>query len=125
DGPLTSARRRTKLATSNIDRLHKRRLAMQLVGESVAAVSGTQWNYDFLAFPGNRPNWVPKWGFKTEAPTFDPRFDIGGQFGGWHYGVKAYGGVGGGGWGGGGGGKRGRGAREDHDYSRACPGRTA
>jgi hypothetical protein len=68
---------------------------MQLVGESVAAVSGTQWNYDFLAFPGNRPNWVPKWGFKTEAPTFDPRFDIGGQFGGWHYGVKAYGGYGG------------------------------
>ncbi len=68
---------------------------MQLVGESVAAESGTQWDWDFLASPGNRPNWVPKWGFKTHAPTFDPRFDIGGQFGGWHYGVKAYGGYGG------------------------------
>ena len=68
---------------------------MQLVGESVAAESGTQWDWDFLASPGNRANWVPKWGFKTHAPTFDPRFDIGGQFGGWHYGVKAYGGYGG------------------------------
>jgi hypothetical protein len=38
---------------------------------------------------------VPKWGFKTEAPTFDPRFDIGGQLGGWHYGVRAYAGYGG------------------------------
>jgi hypothetical protein len=67
---------------------------MQLFGESVVAVSGTQWDFDFRALPGNRTNWVPKWGFKTEAPTFDPRFDIGGQFGGWHYGVKAYGGYG-------------------------------
>lgn len=38
---------------------------MQLVGESVAAESGTQWDWDFLASPGNRTNWVPKWGFKT------------------------------------------------------------
>jgi hypothetical protein len=34
-------------------------------------------------------NWL------TSAPTFDPRFDLGGQFGGWHYGVKAYAGYGG------------------------------
>ena len=68
---------------------------MQIVGESVAAESGTQWDFDFLAKPGSRSNWVPKWGFKTEASTYDPRFDIGGQFGGWHYGVKAYGGYGG------------------------------
>src|SRR5947209_3357553 len=52
---------------------------MQLVGESVAAESGTQWDWDFLASPGNRANWVPKWGFKTHAPTFDPRFDGGGR----------------------------------------------
>ena len=68
---------------------------MQINGESVVAESGTQFDFDFLALPGNRRSWVPKWGFKTEAPTFDPRFDIGGQFGGWHYGVKAYGGYGG------------------------------
>jgi hypothetical protein len=36
-----------------------------------------------------------QWGFLTSAPTFDPRFDLGGQFGGWHYGVKAYAGYGG------------------------------
>jgi hypothetical protein len=68
---------------------------MQISGETVVAESGTQWDWDFLALPGNKPTWVPKWGFKTEAPTFDPRFDIGGQFGGWHYGVKAYAGYGG------------------------------
>jgi hypothetical protein len=68
---------------------------MQLVGETVVAESGTQWDWDFLALPGNLRGWVPKWGFKTQAPTYDPRFDIGGQFGGWHYGVKAYGGYGG------------------------------
>jgi hypothetical protein len=67
---------------------------MQLVGESVVAESGVQFNFDFLALPGNLRGWVPEWGFKTEAPTYDPRFDIGGQFGGWHYGVKAYGGYG-------------------------------
>jgi hypothetical protein len=67
----------------------------QISGESVVAESGTQFDFDFLALPGNRRGWVPKWGFKTEAPTFDPRFDIGGQLGGWHYGVKAYGGYGG------------------------------
>jgi hypothetical protein len=67
----------------------------QINGESVVAESGTQFDFDFLALPGNRRSWVPKWGFKTEAPTFDPRFDIGGQFGGWHYGVKAYAGYGG------------------------------
>jgi hypothetical protein len=67
----------------------------QISGESVVAESGTQFDFDFLALPGNRRGWVPKWGFKTEAPTFDPRFDIGGQLGGWHYGVKAYAGYGG------------------------------
>jgi hypothetical protein len=68
---------------------------MQISGESVVAESGTQFDWDFVALPGNRPTWVPKWGFLTSAPTFDPRFDIGGQFGGWHYGVKAYAGYGG------------------------------
>ena len=68
---------------------------MQISGESVVAESGTQFSFDFLALPGNRPSWVPKWGFLTSAPTFDPRFDIGGQLGGWHYGVKAYAGYGG------------------------------
>src|SRR6516162_9233329 len=68
---------------------------MQISGESVVAESGTQFSFDFLALPGNRPSWVPKWGFLTDAPTFDPRFDIGGQLGGWHYGVKAYAGYGG------------------------------
>jgi hypothetical protein len=52
-------------------------------------------SFDFVALPGDERTWVPKWGFLTSAPTFDPRFDIGGQFGGWHYGVKAYGGYGG------------------------------
>jgi hypothetical protein len=75
--------------------IQERRSPMQINGESVVAESGTQFDFDFLALPGNRRSWVPKWGFKTEAPTFDPRFDIGGQFGGWHYGVKAYAGYGG------------------------------
>jgi hypothetical protein len=68
---------------------------MQIIGETVVAQSGRPVSFDFLALPGDRPTWVPKWGFLTSAPTFNPRFDIGGQFGGWHYGVKAYGGYGG------------------------------
>jgi hypothetical protein len=67
---------------------------MQISGETVLATSGNA-DWDFLALPGTSTTWVPTWGFKTEAPTFDPRFDLGGQFGGWHYGVKAYAGYGG------------------------------
>ena len=67
---------------------------MQISGETVVATSGKE-DWDFVALPGNSTTWVPKWGFLTSAPTFDPRFDIGGQLGGWHYGVKAYAGYGG------------------------------
>jgi len=67
---------------------------MQISGETVVATSGKE-DWDFVALPGNSTTWVPKWGFLTSAPTFDPRFDLGGQFGGWHYGVKAYAGYGG------------------------------
>jgi hypothetical protein len=67
---------------------------MQISGETVVATSGKA-DWDFVALPGNSTTWVPKWGFLTSAPTFDPRFDIGGQFGGWHYGAKAYAGYGG------------------------------
>ena len=67
---------------------------MQISGETVVATSGKE-DWDFVALPGTSTTWVPKWGFLTSAPTFDPRFDIGGQLGGWHYGVKAYGGYGG------------------------------
>ena len=67
---------------------------MEISGETVTATSGKR-DFDFQAFPGNSTTWVPKWGFLTYAPTFDPRFDLGGQFGGWHYGVKAYAGYGG------------------------------
>jgi len=67
---------------------------MQISGETVVATSGKE-DWDFVALPGNSTTWVPKWGYLTSAPTFDPRFDIGGQLGGWHYGVKAYAGYGG------------------------------
>jgi hypothetical protein len=67
---------------------------MQISGENMVATSGHA-DWDFVALPGNSRTWVPKWGFLTSAPTFDPRFDIGGQLGGWHYGVKAYAGYGG------------------------------
>jgi hypothetical protein len=66
---------------------------MQISGETVVATSGKE-DWDFVALPGTSTTWVPKWGL-TSAPTFDPRFDLGGQFGGWHYGVKAYAGYGG------------------------------
>jgi hypothetical protein len=67
---------------------------MQISGETVVATSGKE-DWDFVALPGTSTTWVPKWGFLTSAPTFDPRFDLGGQLGGWHYGVKAYAGYGG------------------------------
>ena len=67
---------------------------MQISGETVVATSGKE-DWDFVALPGTSTTWVPKWGFLTSAPTFDPRFDIGGQLGGWHYGVRAYAGYGG------------------------------
>jgi hypothetical protein len=51
-------------------------------------------NYTFRAKAGTKPTWTPRWGFFTDEPRFDPRFKIGGQFGGWFYGVRAYGGHG-------------------------------
>jgi hypothetical protein len=51
-------------------------------------------NYTFRAKAGTKPTWTPRWGFVTDEPRFDPRFKIGGQFGGWFYGVRAYGGHG-------------------------------
>jgi hypothetical protein len=51
-------------------------------------------DFTFRAQAGNKPTWTPRWGFFTDEPHFDPRFKIGGQFGGWFYGVKAYGGHG-------------------------------
>ena len=51
-------------------------------------------NYTFRARAGTKPTWTPRWGFVTDEPGFDPRFKIGGQFGGWFYGVRAYGGQG-------------------------------
>jgi hypothetical protein len=51
-------------------------------------------NYTFRAKAGTKPTWTPRWGFVTDEPGFDPRFKIGGQFGGWFYGVRAYGGHG-------------------------------
>ena len=51
-------------------------------------------NYTFRATAGTKPTWTPRWGFVTDEPGFDPRFDVGGQFGGWFYGVRAYGGHG-------------------------------
>jgi hypothetical protein len=50
--------------------------------------------YTFRAKAGTKPTWTPRWGFVTDEPHFDPRFKIGGQFGGWFYGVRAYGGHG-------------------------------
>jgi hypothetical protein len=50
--------------------------------------------YTFRAKAGTKPTWTPRWGFVTDEPRFDPRFKIGGQFGGWFYGVRAYGGHG-------------------------------
>ena len=49
-------------------------------------------DYTFRAKSG--PTWIAKWGFVTDEPGFDPRFDYGAQLGGWYYGVKAYGGHG-------------------------------
>jgi hypothetical protein len=51
-------------------------------------------NYTFRARAGTKPTWTPRWGFVTDEPHFDPRFKIGAQFGGWFYGVRAYGGHG-------------------------------
>ena len=51
-------------------------------------------DYTFRAKAGTKPTWTPRWGFVTDEPRFDPRFKIGGQFGGWFYGVRAYGGHG-------------------------------
>jgi hypothetical protein len=45
--------------------------------------------YTFRAKAGTKPTWTPRWGFVTDEPHFDPRFKIGGQFGGWFYGVRA------------------------------------
>jgi len=50
--------------------------------------------YTFLANAGPAPTWTPRWGFVTYELDFDPRFKIGGQFGGWWYGVRAYAGHG-------------------------------
>jgi quercetin dioxygenase-like cupin family protein len=47
-------------------------------------------DYTFRAKAGTKPTWTPRWGFVTDEPRFDPRFKIGGQFGGWFYGVRAY-----------------------------------
>jgi len=51
-------------------------------------------NYTFRATAGTKPTWTPRWGYVTDEPRYDPRFQIGGQFGGWFYGVRAYGGHG-------------------------------
>jgi hypothetical protein len=51
-------------------------------------------NYTFRATAGTKRTWTPRWGFITDEPRFDPRFKIGGQFGGWFYGVRAYAGHG-------------------------------
>ena len=51
-------------------------------------------NYTFRATAGTKPTWTPQWGFVTDEPHYDPRFKIGGQFGGWFYGVRAHGGHG-------------------------------
>jgi len=51
-------------------------------------------NYTFLATAGTKPTWTPRWGYVTNESRYDPRFKIGGQFGGWFYGVRAYGGHG-------------------------------
>jgi hypothetical protein len=50
--------------------------------------------YTFRAKAGTKPTWTPRWGFLTDEPHYDPRFQIGAQFGGWFYGVRAYGGHG-------------------------------
>jgi hypothetical protein len=50
--------------------------------------------YTFRAKAGTKPTWTPRWGFVTDEPRSNPRFQIGGQFGGWFYGVRAYGGLG-------------------------------
>jgi hypothetical protein len=50
--------------------------------------------FTFRAKAGTKPTWTPRWGFVTDEPHYDPRFQIGAQFGGWFYGVRAYGGHG-------------------------------
>jgi hypothetical protein len=63
--------------------------------------------YDFIAYPGDKKTWAPKWGFVTTTKDPDasvkgdtgvfprgesPMFRFGGSFGGWIYGAAAYGG---------------------------------
>jgi hypothetical protein len=64
-------------------------------------------DYDFIAYPGDKTTWAPKWGFVTTTKDPDesvngdagvfprgnsPMFRFGGSFGGWKYGAAAYGG---------------------------------
>ena len=73
------------------------------------AATGTSphLDFDYVAYPGDRRTWAPRWGFVTT--TIDPQanlddvtdvfprgnspmFRFGGSFGGWRYGAAAYGG---------------------------------
>jgi hypothetical protein len=62
-------------------------------------------DFDFIAYPGDKKTWAPKWGFVTTNRNPDyslgeevfilgdgPLFRFGGSFGGWVYGVAAHGG---------------------------------
>ena len=49
-------------------------------------------DYTFLAKPGNKQTWTPRYGYLTHTWGYDPRFKIGGSFHGWFYGVVGSGG---------------------------------
>jgi hypothetical protein len=62
-------------------------------------------DFDFIAYPGDKKTWAPKWGFVTTNRDPDwslgedvfplgegPLFRFGGSFGGWVYGAAAHGG---------------------------------
>jgi hypothetical protein len=61
--------------------------------------------FDFIAYPGDKKTWAPRWGFVTTTKGPDeslgeeafprgdgPLFRFGGSFGGWVYGAAAHGG---------------------------------
>jgi hypothetical protein len=54
------------------------------------------WKSDaeFWARTDPQLDWAPPWGFLTWGIANDPRLKIGGQFGGWFYGVRGNGGMG-------------------------------
>jgi hypothetical protein len=72
-----------------------------------ATNDGPHEDFDFIAYPGDKTTWAPKWGFVTtttdpgatpnpNAGVFPrgkkPLFRWGGSFGGWVYGAAAHGG---------------------------------